>query len=549
MEFIKAALGHIQADLVLKNALYVDVFSLKIARGDIAISGDKIVGIGSYNGVEEIDCSSYVVVPGFIDGHVHIESSMMSPSQYAAAVVPQGTTTVIADPHEIVNVSGLKGLEFMMEDAKKSPLDVFFMLPSCVPATPFEVSGSVLNASDYEDWISHPQILGMGEMMNYKGVIHEDAQVLEKIKLGSSKLIDGHAPLLKDKELQAYIGAGIHTDHECTTVEEVQQRIASGMYVQIRQGSAARDLSKLVSAINIQNYKRALFCSDDCHLEQLMTEGHINNNIRLAVKNGLDPLLAISMASLNAAECYGLKKRGGIAPGWMADLVVLNNLSEMQSVYVFKQGEKVAQNGKALFSPSLPQTNLQNTIHLNPISEEQVQLPFAKEYNVIQMIPGSLFTKKKIVNNTQGLLKLAVFERYQRSGEYGLAYAEGLPLKNAAIASSVSHDSHNVIVLGDNDADMVKAVNYLINIQGGYVVVSQGNILANLPLPISGLLSTQNVDEVLEKMKLLLQASEKIGIPKSIDPFLTLSFMALPVIPELKLSVQGLFDVTEWKFI
>ncbi|MGI6778952.1 MAG: adenine deaminase [Acetivibrionales bacterium] len=561
-KIIDVAAGREQADVVLKNCNIVNVFTQEIVQGNIAICGDKIAGIGDYSGKHEIDINGCYAIPGLIDSHVHIESAMIVPEQFARAVVPKGTTTVIADPHEITNVCGLDGISFILERSRDLPLNVYIMLPSCVPATPFETSGTRLGAQDLVSLLENERVLGLGEMMDYVGVVSADNAIIEKLTSLNGKIIDGHAPQLGGKSLNAYISAGIRTDHECTTVEEMAEKIRSGLHIQIREGSAARDLKTLIKGVNERNMRRCSFCTDDRHLDAIIKEGHIDNCIRQAVKNGMEPVKAVIMATLNTAECYGLEKLGAIAPGYAADIVVTDNLEDFNIIKVIKSGRLVAENGILTEEICFAQKGrLHNTVRIDKISKEMFDIKLKSENaNVISVQPGSLITRKEIrkVKTDGGLfvcsdsidvVKLAVVERHRATGNIGLGLLENLNIKNMAIASTVAHDSHNLIVAGDNDADMLAAVQELYEKGGGITICSRGEVIKTLPLPIAGLLSDRPFEEVAGELAEMLDIVYKMGVNKEFEPFMILSFLALPVIPEIRLTDRGLFDVESFSFI
>ena len=561
LDTIKIANGEKKAPLVLKNANIINVFTNEIVPGDVAIYNGRIVGIGEYSGEEEIDINGKYLSPAFIDGHVHIESSMVTPLQFSKAIVPHGVTTIIADPHEIANVRGLDGIEYILNSSEDLPLDVYIMLPSCVPATPFENSGANLKAEDLKKLVDHPRVLGLGEMMNYPGVINGDPDVLDKLQAFEEHIIDGHGPLLAGKELNAYVGAGIKTEHECSTVEEMKNRLRLGMYIHIREGSAAKNLEELIQGVNKDNLRRCIFCTDDKHPSDLLGDGSIDYNIRLAISKGMDPIDCIKMASLNAAECYGLKWKGAIAPGYFADILIIDNLENFDIIEVYKEGKLVAKDNVALFSmEEIDSSSMMDTVNIGKITEEDLKISLENnKVNVIQLLPHNLITKRveRIVEIENGefkaqkdILKVAVIERHNKTGNIGLGLVEGFGLKNGAIASTVAHDSHNIIVIGDNDGDMLKAIYELEKVGGGITMVFNGEIIDTLPLEIAGLMSQSPLDEVNEKLNKMLEDSyEILGISRQHEPFMTLSFIALPVIPDIKLTDMGLFDVLEFKFI
>jgi adenine deaminase len=557
---IDAAMGIIKATLVLKNASIINVFTQTIEKNDIAINGDTIIGMGNYEGIREIDCSGLFVAPGFIDAHVHIESSMVTPEIFSHFAIKHGVTTIIADPHEIANVMGEEGIEFMLENSDKGAIDIFFMLPSCVPAVDFEDNGSILKADEIAKFINNTKVLGLGEVMDVNAVISGNENMLEKIVVSNNahKNIDGHCPKIKAKKLNAYLCGNIKTDHECTNVEEALEKVSNGMYVMLREGSAAKDLVNLLPAVNRENYHRFMFCTDDRHLEDLIKVGSIDNCIRIAIREGLDSIKAYTMATFNTANCYNLKDRGAVAPGMKADLVIFQEIENLKIKNVIKNGV-MYDDDNHIFSDSKVKTS----INLDYIKEELFHIKAKGEFvNVIKINPGSLETKKEkrkvkindnFVKNVEELEevinKIAVIERHKNSGKHSIGFIEGLGLKGAAIAQTIAHDSHNIVVVGDNDKNMEVAVNNIIDNNGGIVIVSNGKVLESLALPIGGLMTFQNPSEVLHKIEKLNSLARKFGINKGIDPFLTLGFMSLPVIPELKITPRGLFDYHSFSFI
>ena len=568
-ELIDRSMQNKKPDLVFKNANIVNVFTHEIIPSDVAIHNGIIVGVGNYTGEKNIDLSGKYIAPGLIDSHIHIESSMLSPEEFSKAIVPRGTTTIITDPHEIANVCGLDGVEYMLNSTEELPLNTYVMLPSCVPATNFENSGAILNAKDLEKYINHPRILGLGELMNYPGVIYKDNDVIEKIRLAckNNKFIDGHAPCIMGEGLNAYVLSGVRTDHECSTVEEMLEKLRLGMYVMIREGSATKDLKKLISGVDKYNCQRLLLCTDDKHPEDLLKNGHIDYNVKLLIKNGIDPITAIQMATINAANCYKLNDLGAIAPGYRADLIVFDDLENFEIEEVYKDGKLVGKDKKALFTTKEQDTSkVLKTVHLSEINKDDIQIYFEREngqeeVNIISLQPHSLITKKakakvEVVDNKfkynkeKDILKLAVIERHKKTGNIGMGLLENFKLKNGAIATTISHDSHNIIVVGDNDEDIVNAVNKVINMDGGIAISSSNEILASLDLNIGGLMSDKDIDYVNYKFSKLVDAAyNKLHVSKDIDPFLTLAFLALPVIPQIKLTDKGLFDVEKFEFI
>lgn len=562
IEHVKVARGDKKADLVLKNCQIINVFNGKIEKGDIAISDGIIMGIGDYEGEVEFDVKGKYVAPGFIDGHVHIESSMLTPPQFAKIVMPKGTTTVVADPHEIANVSGIEGIKYMLESSKSVPLDVFVMIPSCVPATNFETSGHIITSDDVDSIKDFKGILGLGEVMNYPGVIYGDEEVHKKINVMEHYVKDGHAPNTFGHDLNAYCVVGIKTDHECTTVEELNEKVKRGMYIHLREGSATRNVAVLSKAVTVENSRRLLFCTDDKHPDHIKKEGHINYNIRLAIKNGVDPITAIQMATINTATCYNLERIGAIAPSYYADLVVFKSLTEIDVDLVFKKGYLVAKNNRALFeSKLLVNEAVMNTVNIKKEGLSfEIPLKQSKVY-VIKLIENNVTTTKvirdvKIENgiyvndDSQDILKIAVVERHHKTGNVGLGLLEGYGLKGGAVAMTIAHDSHNLIIISDNDADMFTALEEIDRIQGGIVLVKNGEVIDSLQLEYGGIMTNKDVKVVESKINNMDTIARNMGVNIKVDdPFLSLAFMSLPVIPELKLTDKGLFDVTVFKLI
>ena len=562
---INVARGLEKADLVIKNANIVNVLSEEIHKGDIAICDGVIAGIGkNYSGEKEIDINGAYVTPSFIDGHVHLESTMMLPKEFAKTVLPAGTTTVIIDPHEISNVLGLHGISFMHEAVKDLPMNVYTMLPSCVPATPFETSGFDLNSYDLSLLIDKPWVLGIAEMMNFPGVLNHDKNVMAKLELAKSrgKRIDGHAPYLSGKDLCGYIASGVKSDHECTTPEEAIEKLRLGVYVMIREGTAAKDLDALIPVLKTSNTRKCIFVTDDRHPADL--KEHINGMVRRAVEAGVDPIKAVQVASLNTAEYFGLKDLGAIAPGYKADLLVLPDLKTFKPDIVLKDGQVVAQDGKlAVEIPENDAIATRNSVNVRWITMDDFKIPTEgeglKQVRALEVIPHQLITKSvmsdvKVVdgnavsNVETDTLKICVIERHRATGNIGKGFVKGFNLKCGAIASTVAHDSHNMIVIGTNDFDMYTAAVALIKCQGGKVVVKDGKIISQLPLPIAGLMSDKEFDFVVEKCDELNKAAHSIGC-KLEDPFMTMGFLSLPVIPELKITDKGVFDTNKFDFV
>ena len=566
-KLIDVAAQRIPADLVIKNSIIVDVYNSSIIEGkDIAIANGFIVGIGKYQGEKEIDAHGLYASPGFIDGHIHIESSYVTPEEIGRLLVPHGTTTIIADPHEIVNVCGMDGLNYMLEAAKGTKLDIKYMLPSCVPATPFENAGAVIDAATMREPIKNDQILGLGEFMDYPGVIGANDEVLNKLLVGinEGKLIDGHSPSLTGNDLNAYAVARIHTDHECSTVEEMIERLSRGIYILLREGSACHDLRTLIKAVTPANSRRCLLCSDDRQPKTILELGHLNNHLEICVEEGVDPIIAIQMASLNAAECYGLKDRGAIAPGLRADIVLLDNLIDFNAERVFIMGEEVAKKG--IYLPEVhcfDISTVRGRFHVLDFSMEKLSLkPKSTHVNIIDILPGGVVTAKGIADitlNNQGefayqpdqdIVKVAVVERHHNTGNVAVALLRGYGIKSGAVALSIAHDSHNIITVGTNDQDMAFAVESLVKQGGGIILVQNQKVINYMPMVVGGIMSDQTGDWVNEKLiEIHKDAFDKLGIHKEVEPVMTLCFMSLPVIPEIKITDMGLFDVTKFCFI
>ncbi|MBN1505127.1 MAG: adenine deaminase [Candidatus Eisenbacteria bacterium] len=560
-ELIEVAAGEKEADIVLKGGKVVNVLSGEIYEADVAILGSQIAGLGAYSGKTEIDVSGKYVCPGLIDGHVHIESSMVSVPEFARVVVPLGTTTVVVDPHEIANVMGSEGILFMLKSSKYNPLNVFVMLPSCVPSTDLETAGAELKALDLFPFLSDKWVLGLGEMMNYHGVITRNEDVMDMIKIANGKRIDGHAPGVTGRSLNAYAAGGIQSDHESVTLEEAREKLRVGLHIMLREGSASRNLLDLLPLVTHRNADRFMFVTDDKHPGDLLTEGHIDYMLRLAVANGVDPALAVKMATSNTAEYYGLDKLGAIAPGYFADIAVLDDFETCRAALVMKNGEVVARDGK-------PERAFQTKYKLPIRSSVNVKAlsldDFAVEAkdglaNVIGLLPGKIITewlreRPKVVGGrvvsdpSSDLVKIAVVERHHASGNIGLGLVKGFGLKRGAFASSIAHDSHNIIVAGVDDVDMLRCVTHIVEMQGGLCVSSGGEIVDSLPLPIAGLMSEGPMEFVRDKLEGLHASLGQLGIGVN-DPFMAVSFLALPVVPSLKLTDKGLVDVEKLRLI
>ncbi|HOX85281.1 MAG TPA: adenine deaminase [bacterium] len=557
---IQAARGHIPCDLVLRNARVVDVFSSGLIETDVAILQDMIIGLGrEYRGENEIDLKGLYLAPGLMDAHVHIESSMVEVPQFARAVVPLGTTSVITDPHEIANVLGYEGIRYMMESSKHNPLNVFFMLPSCVPTSQLETAGSELRAADLFPFLSERWVVGLAEMMNYPGLLTGNSAVLDKIKIVKGKRIDGHAPGLSGQDLNAYIAAGVQSDHECTTAAEAQEKLRHGLYIMIREGSGTKNLLALLPLVNQKNERRCLFCTDDRHPHDILTEGHIDSMVRRSIQAGLDPFIAIRMATLNTAEYFGLHQLGAVAPGRRADLIAFADWHDFSVDQVFKNGEKVAEAGKAIYTPPQRSTAaVRGSVNIRWLEGDEFRIPAnGRQCRVIGVVPDQIVTESLcldcpqrdgfVVSDPQrDLLRIFVIERHQASGRIGKGLISGFGLKRGAVATTIAHDSHNIICVGIDDADIIKALKTINKMGGGIVVVNNGAVIESLELPIAGLMSDRPLQQVSEKVKSLNQAIRDLGARLD-DPLMTLSFMALPVIPQLKLTDRGLIDVQRFQ--
>lgn len=563
---IQIATGKRPADLVIQNCKIVNVYTREVIEGDIALSDGIIAGVGHYQGENVVDAKGSYAIPGLIEGHIHIESSMVAPEEFSRLLIPHGTTTVIADPHEIVNVCGINGLNYMLDAAEQTALDIKYMLPSCVPCTPWEHSGAVIDAEAMKDPIKDERILGLGEFMNNVGVVTTAEEDLQKIALCQEmgKIVDGHAPGVAGYDLMGYLSAGIHTDHECTTVEEMQERIRNGMYVQLRQGSATQDIPLLVPGLTPENARRCLLCSDDRQSATLLDQGDLDDCLRICVELGVDPLLAVQMATLNAAECYRLYDRGAIAPGLRGDIVLVSDLKDFRVEKVWVEGKLVAEDG-AYLPPLTRQdiTPVMGSIHVKDFSADRLKLHLSHEEAVVmELVPGSLLTKKRLIpvkrtadgdfsfDPAQDIAKIAVVERHHDTGNVASALIKGYGIRQGAVAVTIAHDSHNIIVVGTSNEEMALAVETIKAQSGGVALVKDGAVLGQMPLPIGGLMSDRSAEWVRDQLVLLHDlAFEELGVSRSVDPIMTLAFMSLPVIPEVKLTDMGLFDVTTHEFI
>lgn len=555
---IAVAAGREKADLVLKNAKYLNVFSNEFLCGDIAVANGLIAGVGKYDGKTEIDVSGKLVLPGFIDAHIHLESSMVTPAEFAKAVVAHGTTTVITDPHEITNVMGIDGVEYMIQASQNLPIDVHFMMPSCVPATEIDESGAELDRKDIDLYLdNNKKVLGLAEMMNYVGVINGDKNVLSKIVTSQAhhKKIDGHAPELSGNDLNAYIAAGVYSDHECSTFENALEKLRKGQFIMIREGTAAHNLKALMPLLTQQYYSRCMFATDDKHPSDLLYSGHIDYIVKQALKNGADPIVALKTATHHAARYFLLNNKGAIASGYLADIVVVDNLEDFNVETVFKRGELVFDGEVKDFSAPTVDEKLAekcfDTFHLDSVTPSSFKVD--GKLGLIGLVGGELLTRNlgtaDKIDVENDILKIACIERHKGTNHIGVGYVKGYSLKSGAVATSVAHDSHNIITVGCNDDDIAVAVNAIMDSKGGIAVVENGKIKALLELPIAGLMSDEPLTTVNEKLENAKSSAYELGADKSIDPFMTLSFLSLPVIPSLRITTKGVFDAENWKML
>ena len=537
---IAAAAGREPADLVLKNATFVNVFSNELSTMDIAVAEGLIVGMGSYQGRSEVDCTGKIVLPGFLDAHIHLESSLVSPTEFVKAVLPHGTTTVVTDPHEIANVMGTDGIEYMLQATEDLPVDVRFMLPSCVPATPLDESGAILDYRAIDSFYDHPRVQGLAEMMNFVGAINGDEQTVEKIVAAQAhhKKIDGHAPDLQGNDLNAYIAAGVYSDHECHDVKDAIAKLERGQFIMIREGTAARNLEALMPLLTGKYADRCMFCTDDKHPNDLLEKGHIDYIVKKAISLGADPITAVKVACHNAARYFLLNNRGGISPGYLADFVIIDNFQDFNIEQVYNKGVYLVERAH-------------KTFHVAALTAED----FAEKRprGIIGMVDGEITTVdagySDRIDVEYDVLKIAVVERHKNTHHIGIGYIQGYGLKSGAVATSISHDSHNIIVVGTNETDMAAAVNQVVELNGGIVVWDGGQSVAEVPLAIAGIMSDEPLVTVNKKLETAKDAAHKLGVNPGIDPFMTLSFMALPVIPSLRITTRGVFDVTTQSYV
>ncbi|WP_418732250.1 adenine deaminase [Dysosmobacter sp.] len=555
---IAAAAGREPADLVLKNATFVNVFSNELSTMDIAVAEGLIVGMGSYQGRSEVDCTGKIILPGFLDAHIHLESSLVSPTEFVKAVLPHGTTTVVTDPHEIANVMGTDGIEYMLQATEDLPVDVRFMLPSCVPATPLDESGAILDYRAIDSFYDHPRVQGLAEMMNFVGAINGDEQTVEKIVAAQAhhKKIDGHAPDLQGNDLNAYIAAGVYSDHECHDVKDAIAKLERGQFIMIREGTAARNLEALMPLLTGKYADRCMFCTDDKHPNDLLEKGHIDYIVKKAISLGADPITAVKVACHNAARYFLLNNRGGISPGYLADFVIIDNFQDFNIEQVYKKGVLMVDHGEIQDFPS-PEIEpylverAHKTFHVAALTAED----FAEKRprGIIGMVDGEITTVdagySDRIDVEYDVLKIAVVERHKNTHHIGIGYIQGYGLKSGAVATSISHDSHNIIVVGTNETDMAAAVNRVVELNGGIVVWDGGQSVAEVPLSIAGIMSDEPLVTVNEKLETAKDAAHKLGVNPGIDPFMTLSFMALPVIPSLRITTRGVFDVTTQSYV
>ena len=555
---IAAAAGREPAELVLKNAAFVNVFSNEISTMDIAVTEGLIVGMGSYHGKTEVDCTGKIVLPGFLDAHIQLESSLVSPTEFVKVVLPHGTTTVVTDPHEITNVMGTDGIEYMLQATEGLPVDVRFMLPSCVPATPLDESGAILDYRAIDSFYDHPRVQGLAELMNFVGAINGDEQTVEKIVAAQAhhKKIDGHAPDLKGNDLNAYIAAGVYSDHECHDINDALAKLERGQFIMIREGTAARNLEALMPLLTGKYADRCMFCTDDKHPNDLLEKGHIDYIVKRAIALGADPITAVKVACHNAARYFLLNNRGGISPGYLADFVIIDSFDSFQIEQVYKRGVLMVDHGQMRDFPA-PEVDAylveraHRTFHVATLTAED--FVEKRPRGVIGMVNGEITTAdagySDRIDTEYDVLKIAVVERHKNTHHIGIGYLQGYGLRSGAVATSISHDSHNIIVVGTTEADMAAAVNRVVELNGGIVVWDQGRPAAEVPLAIAGIMSDEPLVTVNEKLEQAKDVAHSLGVNPGIDPFMTLSFMALPVIPSLRITTRGVFDVTTQSYV
>ena len=564
-DLIEKAKNMDEVDFILKNGTIVDVFNLDTFQGDVAIYKGYIVGIGQFESKGNvIDVSNKFIIPGLIDGHIHIESTMVRPAEFSRALIQHGITTVVTDPHEIANVSGIEGIQFMIDDSKGSIVDILVKLPSSVPATSFENNGATLTSQDLQELLDYDEVIGLAEVMDYPSVVNIEPDMMNKMKMCNEKkfVIDGHAAGLSDTELDIYSIASIRNDHEAVNAEEAVKRVQKGFNVLVREGSAAKDLIAILPAITEKNSTRFSFCTDDKHLDELVTEGTIDHAVRLAIKNGLDPLIAIQMATINNANCHRIENKGAVAPGYIADLLVVDDLHDLTIDKVIKNGKIIDTNNLHKVEKIEIPDSIMHSVNMQPISENKLQIPLkeGQQANIIEILPGKLITRKRLdvvdvkdgyfqSNPEKDYIKMVVCERHHRTGNVGLGIVHGTKLKSGAIASTVAHDSHNIVAAGINDEDILIAIEHLRKIQGGLVIVQKGEIVAEVPLRIAGLMSDQPYEKVAEQLSHLHKQLEEVVYHQSQNLFMVLSFLCLPVIPDIKLTDKGLFDVKKFTHI
>lgn len=555
---VNVASGRQKADLVLKNATYINVFSNELCHGDIAVAKGQIVGMGSYDGEVEVDVTGKIVCPGFIDAHIHLESSLVSPKEFARAVLPHGTTTVITDPHEITNVMGTDGIDYMLQATEGLPIDVRFMLPSCVPATPLDESGANLDYRAIDSFYDHARVQGLAEMMNFVGVVGGDKEVIAKIVAAQAhhKKIDGHAPGIRDKELAAYIAAGVYSDHECYDMEDAMAKLRNGQFIMVRDGTAAKNLEALVDLLKQPYYDRCMFCTDDKHPIDLLEKGHIDYIIKKAISYGVDPITAVKVACHNPARYFALNNRGAIAPGYLADFAIVDNFEDFNVEMVFKKGVLTCKNGEVQNFPAphideYLEQRAHDTFHVAHLTAEDFR--DERPRGVIGLVPGEIVSTDNgystAVDVEKDILKIAVVERHKNTHHIGIGYLQGYGLKSGAVATSISHDSHNIIVVGTNEEDMAFAANRIVENCGGITVVEDGKVLGEVVLEIAGLMSDDSLVTVNNKLEIAKEQAFRLGVSRGVDPFMTLSFMSLPVIPTLRLTTRGVIDVIKQQYI